>query len=45
MLERYCKENFGEEYNVHLVKMFGHIHIDTTFVFLREGLVLLNQQN
>ena len=42
-LERYCKENFGEEYNVHLLEnVCAYIHIDTTFVFLREGLVLLN---
>jgi len=42
-LERYCKENFGEEYNVHLAEnVYAYIHIDTTFVFLREGLVLLN---
>jgi len=42
-LERYCKENFGNEYNVHLAEnVYAYIHIDTTFVFLREGLVLLN---
>ncbi len=42
-LEEYCKENFGHEYNVHLAEnVYAYIHIDTTFVFLREGLVLLN---
>ena len=42
-LERYCKENFGEEYKVHTAEnVYAYIHIDTTFVFLREGLVLLN---
>lgn len=42
-LERYCKETFGNEYNVHPVEnVYAYIHIDTTFVFLREGLVLLN---
>jgi len=42
-LEWYCKENFGNEYKVHRVEnVYAYIHIDTTFVFLREGLVLLN---
>jgi len=42
-LEEYCKETFGQEYNVHLAEnVYAYIHIDTTFVFLREGLVLLN---
>ena len=42
-LENYCKETFGNEYNVHLAEnVYAYIHIDTTFVFLREGLVLLN---
>jgi glycine amidinotransferase/scyllo-inosamine-4-phosphate amidinotransferase 1 len=42
-LEGYCKETFGNEYNVHLAEnVYAYIHIDTTFVFLREGLVLLN---
>jgi glycine amidinotransferase/scyllo-inosamine-4-phosphate amidinotransferase 1 len=42
-LESYCKETFGNEYNVHLAQdVYAYIHIDTTFVFLREGLVLLN---
>jgi glycine amidinotransferase/scyllo-inosamine-4-phosphate amidinotransferase 1 len=42
-LERYCKENFGNEYNVHLAEnVYAYIHIDTTFVFLGEGKVLLN---
>lgn len=42
-LEGYCKETFGNEYNIHLAEnVYAYIHIDTTFVFLREGLVLLN---
>lgn len=42
-LEGYCKETFGNEYNVHAVEnVYAYIHIDTTFVFLRENLVLLN---
>jgi len=42
-LENYCKETFGNEYNVHLAEnVYAYIHIDTTFVFLREGLVLIN---
>ena len=42
-LEQYCKETFGEEYNVHTAEgVYAYIHIDTTFVFLREGLVLVN---
>lgn len=42
-LEQYCKETFGEEYNVHLAEnVYAYIHIDTTFVFLGEGKVLLN---
>jgi len=42
-LERYCKETFGNEYNVHLAEnVYAYIHIDTTFVFLGEGKVLLN---
>ena len=42
-LERYCKETFGQEYNVHLAEnVYAYIHIDTTFVFLGEGKVLLN---
>jgi glycine amidinotransferase/scyllo-inosamine-4-phosphate amidinotransferase 1 len=42
-LENYCKETFGNEYNVHTAEnVYAYIHIDTTFVFLREGLVLLN---
>ena len=37
------KENFGEEYNVHLAEnVYAYIHIDTTFVFVGEGKVLLN---
>lgn len=42
-LEQYCKETFGNEYKVHTAEnVYAYIHIDTTFVFLREGLVLLN---
>ncbi len=42
-LEQYCKETFGNEYNVHLAEnVYAYIHIDTTFVFLGEGKVLLN---
>jgi glycine amidinotransferase/scyllo-inosamine-4-phosphate amidinotransferase 1 len=42
-LENYCKETFGNEYNVHLAEeVYAYIHIDTTFVFLGEGKVLLN---
>lgn len=42
-LDNYCKETFGNEYKVHPVEnVYAYIHIDTTFVFLREGLVLLN---
>ena len=42
-LEEYCKETFGNEYKVHTAEnVYAYIHIDTTFVFLREGLVLLN---
>jgi glycine amidinotransferase/scyllo-inosamine-4-phosphate amidinotransferase 1 len=42
-LETYCKETFGNEYKVHLVEnVYAYIHIDTTFVFVGEGKVLLN---
>jgi N-dimethylarginine dimethylaminohydrolase len=42
-LEGYCKETFGNEYKVHLVEnVYAYIHIDTTFVFVGEGKVLLN---
>jgi glycine amidinotransferase/scyllo-inosamine-4-phosphate amidinotransferase 1 len=42
-LEDYCKETFGNEYRVHLVEnVYAYIHIDTTFVFVGEGKVLLN---
>ena len=44
-LENYLKEHFSEEYNVHRVEdVYAYIHIDTTFVLLREGLVLLNPE-
>jgi glycine amidinotransferase/scyllo-inosamine-4-phosphate amidinotransferase 1 len=42
-LREYCQINFGKEYKVHEVEdVYAYIHVDTTFVFLREGLVLLN---
>jgi N-dimethylarginine dimethylaminohydrolase len=42
-LENYLKENISQDYNVHRVQnVYAYIHIDTTFVLLREGLVLLN---
>jgi len=42
-LESYCKENFGNEYKVHTAEgVYAYIHIDTTFVFVGEGKVLLN---
>lgn len=44
-LENYLKEHFSEEYKVHRVEdVYAYIHIDTTFVLLREGLVLLNPE-
>lgn len=42
-LDTYLKENFDPNYKVHTAEnVYAYIHIDTTFVFLREGLVLLN---
>lgn len=42
-LHEFCKTNFGETYHVHPIEdVYAYIHIDTTFVFLRENLVLLN---
>lgn len=44
-LENYLQEHFSEEYKVHRVEdVYAYIHIDTTFVLLREGLVLLNPE-
>lgn len=42
-LENWLRENIDRKYKVHLAEnIYAYIHIDTTFVFLREGLVLLN---
>ena len=42
-LENWLKENIDSKYKVHTAEnIYAYIHIDTTFVFLREGLVLLN---
>jgi glycine amidinotransferase/scyllo-inosamine-4-phosphate amidinotransferase 1 len=42
-LENWLKEHIDRKYKVHVAKnIYAYIHIDTTFVFLREGLVLLN---
>jgi glycine amidinotransferase/scyllo-inosamine-4-phosphate amidinotransferase 1 len=42
-LEKWLKENVSNKYKVHMVKdVYAYIHIDTTFVLLREGLVLCN---
>lgn len=42
-LERWLHENISTDYKVHLAEnVYAYIHIDTTFVFLREGLVLVN---
>lgn len=42
-LENWLKENVDRKYKVHTAEnIYAYIHIDTTFVFLREGLVLLN---
>lgn len=39
----FLRENFDPKYKVHTAEnVYAYIHIDTTFVFLREGLVLLN---
>jgi len=43
LLESYLRENISPEYNVHRVEdVYAYIHIDTTFVLLREELVLCN---
>jgi glycine amidinotransferase/scyllo-inosamine-4-phosphate amidinotransferase 1 len=42
-LENWLRENLDTKYKVHIAEnVYAYIHIDTTFVFLREGLVLLN---
>ena len=42
-LENWLRENLDRKYKVHTAEnIYAYIHIDTTFVFLREGLVLLN---
>jgi glycine amidinotransferase/scyllo-inosamine-4-phosphate amidinotransferase 1 len=42
-LENWLRENIDRKYKVHTAEnIYAYIHIDTTFVFLREGLVLLN---
>jgi glycine amidinotransferase/scyllo-inosamine-4-phosphate amidinotransferase 1 len=44
-LERYLWDNISTDYKVHRVQnVYAYIHIDTTFVLLREGLVLLNPE-
>ncbi len=42
-LQNWLRENISEHYKVHLAEnIYAYIHIDTTFVFLRERLVLVN---
>jgi glycine amidinotransferase/scyllo-inosamine-4-phosphate amidinotransferase 1 len=42
-LQDYLRNNFDQKYTVHKAEnVYAYIHIDTTFVFLREGLVLCN---
>jgi glycine amidinotransferase/scyllo-inosamine-4-phosphate amidinotransferase 1 len=42
-LENWLRENIDRKYKLHTAEnIYAYIHIDTTFVFLREGLVLLN---
>lgn len=42
-LQNWLRENISEHYNVHKAEnIYAYIHIDTTFVFLKEGLVLVN---
>jgi N-dimethylarginine dimethylaminohydrolase len=42
-LEKWLWENISKDYKVHRVQnVYAYIHIDTTFVLLREGLVLIN---
>ncbi len=42
-LEKWLKDNISTKYKVHMIQnVYAYIHIDTTFVLLREGLVLCN---
>lgn len=42
-LQNWLRENISDRYRVHLAEnIYAYIHIDTTFVFLREGVVLTN---
>jgi len=42
-LQTWLRDNISDKYTVHLAEnVYAYIHIDTTFVFLREGLVLTN---
>lgn len=42
-LESWVKTNISDKYNVHMIdNVYAYIHIDTTFVLLREGLALCN---
>jgi scyllo-inosamine-4-phosphate amidinotransferase 1 len=42
-LQNWLRDNISINYKVHLAEnIYAYIHIDTTFVFLREGLVLVN---
>lgn len=42
-LQRWLDDNMKEKYKVHPIEdVYAFIHIDTTFVLIREGLVLLN---
>ncbi len=44
-LERWLWDNVSTDYKVHRVEnVYAYIHIDTTFVLLREGLVLINPE-
>lgn len=44
-LQSWLSENLSKDYKVHTAEnVYAHIHIDTTFVFLKEGLVLLNPE-
>jgi glycine amidinotransferase len=42
-LQKWLDENMKEKYKVHPIEdVYAFIHIDTTFVLIREGLVLVN---
>lgn len=44
-LQNWLHENISPDYKIHLAEnVYAHIHIDTTFAFLREGLVLINPE-